>query len=113
VPLPVAGPRIAHRRISNQQRPERHAGRSMFPLTMSDTIGNPQGVPPMKHPEKPCDCLATATSLTLRWCCLACGKTAIKKVSTLATVCDGVTIRRVEQPRTADSGDPEALVGLA
>jgi hypothetical protein len=37
----------------------------------------------------------------------------MKKVSTLATVCDGVTIRRVEQPRTADSGDPEALVGLA
>ena len=67
----------------------------------------------MKHPEAHCDCLASATSLTLRWCCPACGKTAIKKVSTLATVCDGVTIRRVEQPRTADSGDPEALVGLA
>jgi len=42
----------------------------------------------------------------------ACGKTAIKKVS-VAAVCDGVTIKRIEQPRTADSGDPEALVGLA
>ena len=66
----------------------------------------------MKHPEALCDCLATATSLTLRWCCPACGKTAIKKVS-LAAVCDGVTIKRIEQPGTADSGDPEALVGLA
>ena len=64
----------------------------------------------MKHPETQCDC--PATSLAIRWCCPACGKTAIKKVS-LAAVCDGVTIRRVEQPRTADSGDPEALVGLA
>ena len=64
----------------------------------------------MKHPETQCDC--PATSLTVRWCCPACGKTAIKKVS-LAAVCDGVTIRRVEQPGTADSGDPEALVGLA
>ena len=66
----------------------------------------------MKHPEAHCDCLASATSLTLRWCCPACGKTAIKKVSP-AAVCDGVTIQRVEQPRTADSGDPEALEGLA
>ena len=60
----------------------------------------------MKHPETQCDC--PATSLTVRWCCPACGKTAIKKVS-LAAVCDGVTI----SPRTVDSGDPEALRGLA
>ena len=66
----------------------------------------------MKHPEKPCDCLASATSLAFRWCCPACGKTAIKKMS-LTAVCDGVTIKKVEQPGTADSGDPEALVGLA
>jgi len=66
----------------------------------------------MKHPDTNCDCLASATSLAFRWCCPACGKTAIKKVS-VAAVCDGVTIKRVEQPRTADSGDPEALIGLA
>jgi hypothetical protein len=66
----------------------------------------------MKHPEVPCDRLASATSLAFRWCCPDCGKTAIKKVS-LAAVCDGVTIKRVEQPRNGDSGDPEALVGLA
>jgi hypothetical protein len=31
----------------------------------------------------------------------------------LTAVCDGVTIKKVEQPGTADSGDPEAFVGLA
>ena len=46
----------------------------------------------MKHP----DCAASATSLALRWRCSVCGKTAIMKVSTLATVCDGDTIRKVE-----------------
>ena len=67
----------------------------------------------MKHPDAYCDCLTSATSLAVRWCCPACGKTTIKKVSTVAAVCDRVTIKKVEQPGTADSGDPEALVGLA
>jgi len=44
----------------------------------------------MKHPDTHCDCLASATSLGVRWCRPACGKTAIKKVSP-AAVCDGVT----------------------
>jgi hypothetical protein len=38
--------------------------------------------------------------LALRWRCSVCSKTAIMKVSVLATVCDGETIRKVE---------PEAL----
>jgi hypothetical protein len=66
----------------------------------------------MKHPDTHCDCPASATSLAFRWCCSVCGKTAIMRVSVVA-VCDGDTIRRVALPRTADSADPEALVGLA
>ena len=50
----------------------------------------------MKHPDTSCDCAATATSLALRWRCPVCGKTAIVKVSTIDTVCDGDTVRRVE-----------------
>jgi hypothetical protein len=50
----------------------------------------------MKHPETHCHCPAASTPLTLRWCCPVCGKTAIMKVSTLATGCDGDTIRKVE-----------------
>ena len=53
-----------------------------------------------------------STALAFGWRCPACGKTAIMRVSVVA-VCDGDTIRRVALPRTADSGDPEALVGLA
>ena len=56
----------------------------------------------MKHPDTSCDCAAAATPLALRWRCLVCGKTAIVKVSILATVCDGDTIRKVE---------PEVLQG--
>jgi hypothetical protein len=50
----------------------------------------------MKHPDTSCDCAAAASPLALRWGCSVCGKTAIMKVSTLATVCDGDTIRKVE-----------------
>jgi hypothetical protein len=56
----------------------------------------------MKHPDTSCDCAAAATPLAPRWRCLVCGKTAIVKVSILATVCDGDTIRTVE---------PEVLQG--
>ena len=48
----------------------------------------------MKHPETHCDCPSSATPLALRWRCPVCGKTAIMR--TLATVCDGETIRKVE-----------------
>jgi hypothetical protein len=50
----------------------------------------------MKHPDTSCDCAQAATPLTLRWRCPGCGKTAIMQVSTLAAVCDGDTIRKVE-----------------
>jgi len=54
----------------------------------------------MKHPDTSCDCVTAATPLALRWRCSVCSKTAIMKVSVLATVCDGETIRKIE---------PEAL----
>jgi hypothetical protein len=50
----------------------------------------------MKHPDAHCDCPAAATPLAFRWRCPVCGKTAIMKISTLATVCDSDTIRRIE-----------------
>jgi len=50
----------------------------------------------MKHTDSNCDCTAAASPLALRWGCSVCGKTAIMKVSTLAAICDGDTIRNVE-----------------
>jgi hypothetical protein len=50
----------------------------------------------MKHPESHCHCPASATPLALWWRCPDCGKSAIMKVSILATVNDGDTIRKVE-----------------
>ena len=50
----------------------------------------------MKHPDTSCDCAQAATSLASRWRCPDCGKTAIMKVSTLAAVCDGDTIKKAE-----------------
>jgi integrase len=40
--------------------------------------------------------LRKAVPLALRWRCPVCGKTAIMRVTTLATVCDGETIKKVE-----------------
>src|SRR5215831_8816392 len=52
------------------------------------------------HGEAPgdqCDCGAKAASpLALRWRCSVCGTSAIMKISTLATVCDGERIRKAE-----------------
>jgi hypothetical protein len=50
----------------------------------------------MKHPETHCDCSSSATPSALRWRCPFCGKSAIMKVSILATVCDGESLRKVE-----------------
>jgi hypothetical protein len=50
----------------------------------------------MKHPETQCNCPASATPLALRWRCPACGRSAIMKVSTLAAVCDGESLRKAE-----------------
>ena len=51
---------------------------------------------PMKHAETHCDCTAPATPLALRWRCPVCGRSAIMRVTTLATVCDGESLRKVE-----------------
>jgi hypothetical protein len=62
--------------------------------------------PPMKHPDSNCDCTATASPLALRWGCSVCGKTAIMKVSTLAAICDGDTIRNVEPEVVSHQSTP-------
>ena len=51
-----------------------------------------------KHPETNCDCGPKAASpLALRW------RSAIMKISTLAAVCDGERIRKVEPQGDGDS----------
>jgi hypothetical protein len=60
----------------------------------------------MKHPDRSCDCAAAVSPLALRWGCYVCGKTAIMKVSTLATVCDGDTIRKVEPEVVSHQSTP-------
>jgi predicted RNA-binding Zn-ribbon protein involved in translation (DUF1610 family) len=50
----------------------------------------------MKHPDSQCNCLSSASPLALRWRCPDCGKSAIMKVSTLAAVCDGESVRKIE-----------------
>jgi len=54
----------------------------------------------MKHPKSQCDCPSSAGPLALRWRCPDCGKGAIMKVATLACVCDGESIRKVEVKET-------------
>jgi len=58
----------------------------------------------MKHTDARCDCGAAVSPLALRWRCAACGKTAIMKVSTLAAVCNGDTIRKVEPDVVSHQG---------
>ena len=50
----------------------------------------------MKHPDTSCDGTVAASPLAVRWRCPVDGKTAIMKVSILAAICDGDTIRGVE-----------------
>jgi hypothetical protein len=50
----------------------------------------------MKHPDSSCHSTVTASPLALCWGCPVCGRTAIIKVSILAAICDGDTIRGVE-----------------
>jgi hypothetical protein len=50
----------------------------------------------MKHPVSSCHPTVAASALALEWGCPVCGKTAIIKVSILAAICDGDTIRGVE-----------------
>jgi hypothetical protein len=60
----------------------------------------------MKHPDSNCDCHAAASPLALRWGCSVCGQTAIMKVSILAAICDGDTIREVEPVDAAARRQP-------
>jgi hypothetical protein len=60
----------------------------------------------MKHPDTSCDCAAAVSPLALRWGRSVCGKTAIMKVSTLAMVCDGDTIRKVEPEVVSHQSTP-------
>ena len=60
----------------------------------------------MKHPDSNCHCGAPASPLALRWGCSVCGKTAIMKISTLAVVCDGDTIRKVEPEVVSHQNTP-------
>ena len=57
----------------------------------------------MKHPDTHCSCATAATPLALRWRCPFCGKSAIMKVSSVAAVCDGDTIRNVVEPEVQHS----------
>ena len=50
----------------------------------------------MKHSETQCHCATAAGPLALRWRCPDCGRSAIIKVSTLATACDGESLRKAE-----------------
>jgi hypothetical protein len=65
-------------------------------------FGRQSTVPPMKHPEAHCDYPSSAAPLALRWRCPVCGRTAIMRITTLATVCDGETIRKVEPEPKAE-----------
>jgi hypothetical protein len=62
----------------------------------------------MKHPDSNCDCTGAASPLALRWGCSVCGKTAIMKVSTLAAICDGDAIRRVEPEVVSHQSTPRS-----
>jgi hypothetical protein len=62
----------------------------------------------MNHTYTRCACTAAASPLALRWRCPVCGKTAIMKVSTLAAVCDGDTIRKVEAEVVSHQSTPRS-----
>jgi predicted RNA-binding Zn-ribbon protein involved in translation (DUF1610 family) len=62
----------------------------------------------MKHHDTSCDCAAAASPLALRWQCSVCGNTAIMKVSTLAVVCNGDTIRKVEPEVVSHQSTPRS-----
>jgi hypothetical protein len=62
----------------------------------------------MKHANSSCDCTAAVSPLALRWGCSVCGKTAIIKVSILAAICDGDTIRAVKPEGRFTSEHPES-----
>jgi predicted RNA-binding Zn-ribbon protein involved in translation (DUF1610 family) len=62
----------------------------------------------MRHSDTSCDCVTAASPLALRWRCSVCGNTAIVKISTHATVCNGDTIRRVEPEVVSHQSAPRS-----
>ena len=62
----------------------------------------------MKHPDTSCDRSAAASALASRWRCPVCGKTAIMRISTLAAVCSGDTIRKVEPEVASHRSTPRS-----
>jgi hypothetical protein len=62
----------------------------------------------MKHPDTSCDCSAAASALASRWRCPVCGKTAIMRISTLAAVCGGDAIRKVEPEVASHQSTPRS-----
>jgi len=62
----------------------------------------------MDHTDTSCQCGAAVSQLALRWRCPVCGKTAIVKVSTVAAICDGDTIRKVEPDLVSHQSAPRS-----
>jgi predicted RNA-binding Zn-ribbon protein involved in translation (DUF1610 family) len=62
----------------------------------------------MNHTDTSCDCGTAVSALALRWHCPVCGKTAIMEVSTLAAVCDGHMIRKVEPELVSRQSTPRS-----
>ena len=60
----------------------------------------------MKHPDASCDCAGAASPLAVRWRCPVCGKTATMKISSLAAVCSGDTMRKVEPEVASHQSTP-------
>ena len=58
----------------------------------------------MKHPDASCDCAGAASPLAVRWRCPVCGMTATMKISSLAAVCSGDRMRKVEPEATSHQG---------
>jgi hypothetical protein len=62
----------------------------------------------MNHTDTSCDCGMAVSALAVRWRCPVCSKTAIMKVSTLAAVCDGDSIRKVEPDVVSHQSAPRS-----
>jgi predicted RNA-binding Zn-ribbon protein involved in translation (DUF1610 family) len=63
----------------------------------------------MKHPDTPCDCVVAVSPLAFRWRCPACGKMTIMKIATVAAVCDGGAMRKLEPEAVSRPSTPSSL----
>lgn len=60
----------------------------------------------MKHPDASCDCAGAASPLAVRWHCPVCGMPATMRISSLAAVCNGDTMRKVEPEVASHQSTP-------